>query len=47
MVKDTIYMEKVIRKAREQIYQDESPFAAGILVGNHFFFKRKYVENKA
>ena len=37
MVKDTIYMEKVIRKAREQIYQDESPFAAGILVGNHFF----------
>ena len=32
-----IYMEKVIKKSREQIYQGESPFAAGILVGNQFY----------
>lgn len=31
------YMEKVIKKAKEQIYKDESPFAAGILVGNQFY----------
>lgn len=36
MIND-IYMEKVIGKAREQIYQDESPFAAGILVGTQFY----------
>lgn len=36
MINKYTYMEKVIRKAREQIYQDESPFAAGILVGNQF-----------
>lgn len=36
MIND-IYMEKVIEKAREQIYRDESPFAAGILVGDKFY----------
>ena len=30
-------MEKVIKKAKEQIYQNESPFAAGVLVGNEFY----------
>lgn len=30
-------MEKVIKKAKEQIYQDESPFAVGILAGNQFY----------
>lgn len=34
---DSTYMEKVIKKAKEQIYEDESPFAAGILVGNQFY----------
>ena len=37
MTNGYIYMEKVIKKSREQIYQGESPFAAGILVGNQFY----------
>lgn len=31
------YMKMVINKAKEQIYKNESPFAAGILVGNQFY----------
>lgn len=31
------YMKMVINKAQEQIYENESPFAAGILVDNQFY----------
>lgn len=36
-MKDDEYMKMVIKKATEQIYQNESPFAAGVLVENQFY----------
>ncbi len=36
MIIDESYMMKVIRKSRELIYQNESPFAAGILFEDVF-----------